>query len=238
MSPRIAATARNATRTKREPLSRAVVLQSALGLADREGLDALSMRRLGQTLKVEAMSLYNHVSSKDDLLDGIVDLVLSEMELPRPDDDWKAAMRRRARSARAVLSRHPWAIGLLESRTNSSSPRRLGYYDAVLGALRGAGFSNQLAMRAFSILDAYIAGFIVQERGLAFRDDADLQQVGADLLRQMADAYPNLTAVTTEVMATGYDYDREFAFGLELIIDGLERARAEPASPTRPPSRR
>ena len=165
-------------KTKREPLGRAVVLQAALGIADCEGLDALSMRRLGQALKVEAMSLYNHVANKDDLLDGIVDLVLSEMDLPRPGDEWKDAMRRRARSARDVLSRHPWAIGLLESRTSNSSPRRLGYYDAVLGVrLRGAGFSNQLAMRAFSILDAYIAGFIVQQRSLAFRDDADLQRV-------------------------------------------------------------
>ena len=225
-------------KTKREPLSRAVVLQAALGLADREGLDALSMRRLGQALKVEAMSLYNHVAGKDDLLDGIVELVLSEMDLPRPGDEWKDAMRRRARSARDVLSRHPWAIGLLESRTSNSSPRRLGYYDAVLGVLRGAGFSNQLAMRAFSILDAYIAGFIVQQRGLAFRDDADLQRVGADLLRQMANAYPNLTAVTTAVMATGYDYDREFEFGLELIIDALERAQAGPAASRARPKQR
>lgn len=211
----------------REPLSRERVLAAALQLADEHGLEALTMRSLGRQLGVEAMSLYNHVAGKDDILDAIVERVLAEIVLPSPGVDWKTAMRVRAASARQVFSRHPWAIGLLESRVENSSPQRLGYYDRILGALREAGFSNDLAMRGFSVLDAYLYGFILQERSLAFEDDAGLEEVGADLLRQMADAYPHLTAVTREALAAGYDFAEQFAFGLDLILDALERRRDE-----------
>jgi len=134
-------------------------------------------------------------------------------------------MRRRAASARRVFLRHPWAMGILESRPQNSSPQRLGYYDAVLGALRAAGFDNRLAMRGFSILDAYIYGFILQELGLVFDDQVSLEEVGEDLLRQMAEAYPNLTEVTTDAMGAGYDFAEEFRFGLDLIISALEAER-------------
>lgn len=212
--------------SRRTPLTTDRVLSAALHLADREGVAALSMRRLGQELGVEAMSLYNHVANKDEILAGLVDLVLAQIDVPSPGDAWRDAMRRRAVSTRTAFLRHPWAVGLLETHYKDSSPRRLGYFDGVLGCLRGAGFSNQLAMRGFAVLDAYIYGSIVQELSLAFQDDASLQEVGADLLRQMAERYPHLSAVTREVMTEGYDRGEEFSFGLELILDALERARA------------
>lgn len=210
---------------KRLPVTRPRILDAALSLADAEGLAAITMRRLGEAMGVEAMSLYKHVAGKDDILDGLLERVLEAIELPQPGEEWHAAMRRRAHSARAVFSRHPWAVGLLESRARNSSPTRLAYFDSILGVLRAAGFSNQLAMRAFSTLDAYIRGYILQEHGLAFRDDASLQEVGADLLRQMADRYPHLTAVTQDVLASGYDHAEEFSFGLELLLDAIGRAR-------------
>lgn len=216
--------------TKRLALTRTRILDAALALADAEGIGAITMRRLGQAMGVEAMSLYKHVADKDEILDGLLESVLEAIELPQPGDEWRLAMQRRAHSARAVFSQHPWAVGLLESRAQASSPRRLAYFDRVLGALREAGFSNQLAMRGFSMLDAYIFGYILQEHSLAFRDDASLQEVGEDLLRQMADRYPHLTAVTADVLATGYDHSREFAFGLELLLDALGRAREAEAN--------
>lgn len=213
------------SRRKRAPLSKLRILDAALALADAEGVEALSMRRLGQVMGVEAMSLYKHVTDKDAILDGLVERVLEQIVVPSPDDEWKDAMRRRARSAREAFARHPWAVGLIESRASNSSPRRLAYFDGILGALRRAGFSNTLAMRGFSILDAYIYGFIRQEHSLAFSDDDSLQEVGAELLRQMADRYPHLTAVTRDTMAAGYDHAQEFEFGLDLILDALERRR-------------
>jgi AcrR family transcriptional regulator len=201
------------------------VLRAAVEIADDAGLEALSMRRLGRRLGVEAMSLYNHVGSKGELLDGIVDYVLGEMEVPAPGDEWREAIRKRAGSARAVFLRHPWAMGLLESRYADSSPRRLGYYDAVLGSLLDAGLDLATAMRGFSIVDAYVFGFILQEISLAFDDAESLDEVGSDLLRQMADAYPHLTAATRHAMEEGYDRDEEFRFGLDLIIDALDRLR-------------
>jgi hypothetical protein len=122
-----------------------------------------------------------------------------------------------------VFSRHPWAIGLLESRAQNASPRRLAYLDAILGSLRKAGFPNQLAMRGFSILDAYVYGYIVQERSLALQDEDGLQKVGADLSQQTADRYPHVSAVTSEVMAEGYDHAAEFTFGVDLILEALEQ---------------
>jgi AcrR family transcriptional regulator len=210
---------------KCEPVTPERILSAALRLADAHGLGALSMRKIAGELGVEAMALYNHVPNKDAILDGLVEAVLGEIELPQPDEPWQEGMRRRARSARAVFSRHPWAMGLVEARPQNSSPRRLGYYDTVLGSLRTAGFGHRLAMRAFSILDAFIFGFILQEQNLAFGDDESLQEVGADLLQQMADAFPHLTEVTTAAMAEGYDFEAEYAFGLELLLDALERAR-------------
>jgi AcrR family transcriptional regulator len=210
----------------RAPLSRERVLRAAVALADDSGLRSLTMRRLGEAVGVEAMSLYNHVAGKDDLLDGMVDLVFGEIDLPTEEPDWKAAMRQRAISAREALTRHPWGIGLMESRT-SPGPATLRHHDAVLGILRGAGFSIELAAHAFSALDSYVYGFAVQEASLPFDTAEETAEVAQAILRQLpADQYPHLAELTVEhVLQPGYDYANEFEFGLDLVLDGLERAR-------------
>jgi AcrR family transcriptional regulator len=158
--------------TRRTPLSRGQVLQAAVTLADESGIGALSMRKLGQVLGVEAMSLYNHVAGKGDLLDGMIDVVFGEIGLPPAVGGWKSAMRARALSARAVLGRHRWAIGLMESR-KTPGPATLRHHDAVLGCLRGAGFSIELTAHAYSLLDSYIYGFALQEASLPFDSGGD-----------------------------------------------------------------
>ncbi len=211
----------------RPPVTRDRVLDAALALADEGGLEALTMRRIGKALDVEGMALYNHVANKDDILDGIVERVLSEIPFPSAEGDWKVEMRSRAIAARRVFLRHPWAIGLLEARYAGSSPVRLGYFDAVLGALRAAGFNPTLSMRAFSLIDSFLYGFILQELSLPFDDSESLDEVGEDLLRQMADAYPHLTEATVQAMADGWDYSEQFVFGLDLILDALAGLRDE-----------
>ena len=211
----------------RLPLSRERVLRTAIELADRDGIESLSMRKLGRELGVEAMSLYNHVANKDDLLDGLADIMVGEIEVPSGGDDWKAAMRRRAISARGVLLRHPWASALIESRTNSS-PTRMRYPDAVLGSLRRAGFSIPMAIHAFIALDSYIYGFAVQEGNLPSGSPEELAAVGELMLRDLpAGEYPYLHEVLADhVLEFGFDYAGEFEFGLDLILDGLERLRS------------
>jgi AcrR family transcriptional regulator len=211
---------------RRAPLSRERVLRAAIELADKDGIESLTMRRLGQQLGVEAMSLYKHVANKDDILDGITELVVSEIDLPPTDVEWKAAMRQRALSTRAVLTRHPWATRVMESRTNPG-PATLRYYDSVIGSLRTAGFPIALAAHAFSVLDSYIFGFVVQQTSLPFETSEELADVTADILRQMpADQFPHLTEMAIEhIMQPGYAHADEFEFGLGLILDALERAR-------------
>jgi AcrR family transcriptional regulator len=209
----------------RAPLSREKVVHAAVALADEEGLEALSMRRLGRRLGVEAMSLYNHVASKDALLDGIVEYVLGEIDVPSPEDDWEEAFRRRAVSARSVFARHPWAMGLLEKRHTESSRRRLDYYDSILGSLRRAGFDVATAVRGFAVADAYIFGHILQEQSLAFDDPESLEEVGTDLLRQLEDGHPCLAEATRYAMENDYDLEAEFWFGLDLIVRALRRIR-------------
>jgi len=216
----------------RSPLTTERVLRAAVALADREGVGSLSMRRLARELGVEAMSLYHHVAGKPALLDGMVDLVFGEIELPVADGDWKAAMRRRAVSAREVLARHPWAIALMESR-RTPGPANLRHHDAVLGCLRQAGFPVALTAHAYSILDAYIYGFALQEASLPFDTPEETAEVAAEMMDAFpADAYPHLTELAVEhVLQPGYDYGDEYAFGLELILDGLERlADQDPAA--------
>jgi AcrR family transcriptional regulator len=213
------------------PLSRERVLRAAVVLADRDGVGSLSMRRLAKELGVEAMSLYHHVASKHALLDGMVDLVFGEIDLPT-GGDWKAAMRQRAISARQVLSRHPWAIALMESR-RTPGPANLRHHDAVLGCLRQAGFPVALAAHAYSMLDAYIYGFALQEASLPFDTPEETAEVAQSILAQLpADAYPHLTELAVQhVLQPGYDYGNEYEFGLDLILDGLDRAarlRSEP----------
>ena len=207
-------------------LTRERVLLAAIELADRGGFEALSMRKLGQELGVEAMSLYNHVANKDDLFDGMVDVIFAEIGLPPTGADWKAAMRGRAIAARAVVSRHPWAIGLMESRMRPG-PATLRHHDALIGCLREGGFSIAMAAHAFSVLDSYIYGFALQQRNLPFRTPEEVEAVADSILRQFpTDAYPHLTELTVQhVLRPGSDYGDEFAFGLDLILDGLERVR-------------
>jgi AcrR family transcriptional regulator len=205
------------------------VLRAGLALADEGGFESLTMRKLAKQLGVEAMSLYNHVAKKEDLLDGMVDLVFGEIDPPSPDAEWKAAMRARAVSTRAALRRHRWAIGLMEGRT-SHGPENLRLHDAVLGCLRGAGFSLEMTVHAYSVQDAYIYGFALQERDMSSETSEDF---AAQAQRQMVEyqavlaAYPHLVEVVGGFVAkAGYDYDSEFLFGLDLILDGLERLRA------------
>jgi len=210
---------------RRAPLSRDQVLQAAVALADEGGVGALSMRKLGQVLGVEAMSLYNHVAGKAGLLDGMIDVVFSEIGLPPAVGGWKSAMRARALSARAVLGRHRWAIGLMESR-KTPGPATLRHHDAVLGCLRGAGFSVELTAHAYSLLDSYIYGFALQEASLPFGTPEETAQVTKDIAGQMpADEYPHLAELATaHVLQPGYQYGSEFEIGLDLILDALERS--------------
>ena len=220
----MARSGRPATRP-RTPLSRERVLKTALALADAGGIESLTMRKLGEAVGVEAMSLYNHVPSKGDLLDGLIDLVFSEIELPSGADGWKTAMRQRAISARAVLSRHRWAIGLMESRT-SPGPATLRHHDAVIGCLRQAGFPVALAAHAYSALDSYIYGFALQEASLPFDTSEQTSELAQAIVAQFpADEYPHLAEFTfSHVLRPGYDYGSEYQFGLDLILDGLEKA--------------
>jgi AcrR family transcriptional regulator len=212
--------------TTRVPLSRRRVLGAAVALADRGGVGSLSMRKLAQELGVEAMSLYHHVANKDDLLDGIVDIVFAEIELPAGDADWKAAMRRRAVSAREALRRHPWATALMESRS-TPGPANVRHHDAVLGILRNAGFSVELAAHAYSLLDAYIYGFALQETSLPSHTPEETAEVAETIMAELpADEFPHLAEIAREhVLRPGHDYGNEYAFGLDLILDGLDRAR-------------
>jgi AcrR family transcriptional regulator len=231
-------------RTPRIPLTRERVLHAAVALADASGSETLSMRKLGDALGVEAMSLYNHVANKEDLLDGMIDVVFGEIDLPSRGEHWKTAMRQRAISARRVLSRHGWAIGFMESRS-SPGPATLRHHDAVIGCLRAAGFSIELAAHAFSVLDSYIYGFALQERSLPFRTPEETAELAKDILSAVpADEYPFLAELTARhVLQPGYDYGDEFEYGLELILDGLETTSGEVAGPpvpqggggTRPP---
>jgi AcrR family transcriptional regulator len=220
--------------SKRAKLNRERVLRAAVALADRGGVESLTMRKLATELGVEAMSLYNHVAGKDDLLDGMVDVVFGEIEPPSLDVDWRTAMRSRAISTREALARHRWAIGLMEGRT--SGPAGLRVREAVLGCLRTAGFSVEMAIHAFSVQDAYIYGFALQERSMPF-DNAEFAAVAAesvDRIRAELADYPHLAEVVGgHVAKVGYDFTAEFVFGLDLILDGLDRSRARSVDPLR-----
>jgi AcrR family transcriptional regulator len=207
-------------------LARERVLLEAVALADAGGVGSLSMRKLGQRLGVEAMSLYNHVANKDDLLSGMVDLVFAEIGLPEPGDDWKSAMRRRAVAAREALARHRWAIGLMESRSRPG-PATLRHHDAVIGCLRNAGFTIAMAAHAYSLLDSYIYGFALQQASLPFETSEETAEVTESVMQGFAaDAYPYMVEMAVDhVLRSGYDYADEFVFGLDLILDGLERIR-------------
>ena len=218
-------------------LSKEHVLQAAVALAARDGLESLTMRRLADELGAGAMSLYHHVANKDELLDGMIDIVFGEIELPTTDVDWRTAMRRRAFSTREALNRNRWAVGVMESRT-TPGPNSLRLHDAVLGCLREAGFSIELTIHAYSVQDAYIYGFALQEKSLPFESAeesaafaeeqyrefaelADGRQMGA-----LADEFPYLAEVVAgHVAKVGYDFAEAFEYGLDLILEALEERR-------------
>ena len=184
---------------------------------------------------MEAMSLYNHVANKDDLLDGMVDIAFSEIDLSSNGADWKAIMRRRAMSAREMLARHPWAVGLMESRA-TAGPANLRHHDSVIGSLRKGGFSIGMAAHAYSLMDSYIYGFALQQMNLPVGARRQAPEAAQTFLRRFrTEEYPYLAEMVTEhSMKSGYDYGDEFEFGLELILNGLEKIR-DLESAIRPP---
>jgi AcrR family transcriptional regulator len=210
----------------RIPLSRDKVLGAAITLADQDGIESLSMRKLAQEFGVVPMALYKHVANKDDMLDGMVDVVFSEIDLPPNGTDWKTGMRQRAMSARQVLARHRWAIGLTESRMKPGATN-LRHHDSVIGCLREAGFSIEMAIHAYSALDSYIYGFALQEQTLPFDNPENVGEVAEDMLSQFsADEYPYLKETIVQLInKSDWEYADEFEFGLDLILEGLEKLR-------------
>lgn len=208
-------------------LSKQRVVAEAVRLADREGVHGLSMRRLAGVLDAGAMSLYHYVASKDELLDAMTDLVFAEIELPPHEIDWHAAMRRRAISARQVLARHPWAIGLMDSRT-SPGPANLCHHEAVTACLRRAGFSPLMAAHANWLLDSYVYGFALQEASLPFSTADELAGMTEEVyLPQLPpDEFPYLNESAAALAAAGFDPAEQFTFGLDLILAALEPLRA------------
>jgi AcrR family transcriptional regulator len=210
---------------ERRPLSRERVLRAAVAVADATGLGSLTMRSLAQELGVTPMSLYHHVANKEEILDGIVDQVFSEIELPSPSGEWRSEIQRRAHSARRVLRCHPWAVALMESRRNPG-PATLRHHGAILGTLRRAGFSVVMTAHAYALLDAYLYGFALQEAALPFKGPDSAAEVAEPMMAAFpVGEYPHLVELaTTHVLQPGYDFGDEFEFGLGLILDALTRS--------------
>jgi AcrR family transcriptional regulator len=223
----------------RAHLSKERVLEAAVALAARDGIESLTMRKLADELGAGVMSLYYYVPNKEELIDGMVDIVFGEIELPSTDVDWKTALRRRAISTRHVLNRHRWAVGLMESR-RTPGPASLRLHDAVLGCLREAGFSIELTIQAYSVQDAYIYGFALQEKSVPFDSAEESAAVAEEQTRQfaelaeerqfatLAEEFPYLAEVVAGHVATvGYDFATAFEFGLDLILEALDRRLRE-----------
>ena len=208
---------------ERPPLSRERVLRGAVAVADAGGIGALTMRSLARELGVKPMSLYYYVAGKAEILDGIVDLVFSEIDLPSPSGDWQSQMRRRADSARRTLRRHPWAIGLMESRANPG-PATLRHHESTLATLRRAGFSVGMTAHAYALLDSYIYGFALQEAALPFNPQTATEATEA-ITEQFTGEYPYLVEMATKhILRPGYDFGDEFEIGLTVILDALTRS--------------
>ncbi len=207
------------------PLTQERVIEGAVALADTIGVDALTIRKLAVELDVKPMTIYHHVPSKEAIIDGMVDLVFREIDLPPTTTDWKTAMRHRSASARAVLARHRWAAPLMESRT-TPGPATLRHHDAVLGCLRNGGLSVEMTAHACAVIDAFVYGFALQEASLPATSGDEMD----DLVESITDGipvddYPHLMELTSEhVLQPRYDFGREFDFGLDLILDGLDAA--------------
>jgi AcrR family transcriptional regulator len=227
-------------RQKRLPLTRERVLRAALALADDRGIEALSMRRLGQRLGVEAMALYKHVANKDEVLAGIVDIIVGDIDIKASGVSWQESMRSRAVSMRKVFACHPWALGLLESR-RSFGPAALRYCDSVFGVLRQAGFSTVMAARAFSVLDSYAYGYSIQEQSLPSGSATEATAATEQFLQQVpGNEYPYLAETAASLLQSGFDFTKEFELGLDLILEALEawRVRDEDAATRAAQSRR
>ena len=215
---------------RRLPLSRERVLRAAVALADREGIDAVSMRRLGQELSVEAMSLYNHVANKEEILNGMVDVIVGEIEPATPGASWRAALRQRVLSARLALLRHPWASAVVASR-KTVTPTMMQYMDSVAGILRNGGFSVDLVHHTFHVMGSRILGF-AQELYDDSEQLAESPEIAEVMLRGMSEQYPHLAEMALSathdetIVGTGCDDQFEFEFGLDLILEGLERLRS------------
>lgn len=208
------------------PLSRDRILLAAIRLADKGGFESLSMRKIAQELGVQAMSLYNHVANKDDLLDGIVDIVIGEIEVPDLGIDWQTAMRRRANSAHEVLLRHPWATMPIVSRINVG-PAMLRYINGTLGCLCEAGFSFELVDRAWNAIDSHIYGFTLQEMNFPIETTEYAKAAKEYLPNISADKYPYMNRLTQHLIDGHYHGIADFNFGLELILNGLEKLRTK-----------
>jgi AcrR family transcriptional regulator len=212
------------TTKKRPMLTRERVLSVATTLADDIGIEAFTIRRLAAALDTKPMSIYHYLSSKDQIIDGMVDRVFAEIELPATDLEWREAIRRRCRSARKVLARHPWAPPLMESRQDPG-PATLRHHDAVLGCFRRGGLSLALTAHAYAVVDSYVYGFALEEANLPDAGGAEMVEMAADSIDAWQAGYPHLAEFTTEhVLQPGYRFADSFDFGLDLILDGLARA--------------
>ena len=216
--------------TPRPGLSKERVLRAAVTLADGAGIASLSMRKLGEALGVEAMSLYRHVANRDAILDGIVDIVAAEFEAPPPGGPWKAAMRGRAIAAHAALMRHPWATMLIVSRVNIG-PAMLHYVDATIGCLREAGFSYAMADHAWNALDSYVYGFTLQKLNFPLKPQEYAKMARAFLPLMPADRFPYLNGLSQQVIDRQHDGLHGLEFGLDLVLDGLEKLQRKGVPP-------
>ena len=223
-------------RAERVPLSRARVLLGAVAVADAGGIAGLTIRSLAQQLGVKPMAVYHYVANKSEILDGIVDVVFAEIDLPPRSGDWQNEIRQGAASARAALRRHPWALGLLESR-KSPGPATLRHHDTMIGTLRAAGFSVEMTAHAYALIDSYVYGFALQEAALPFDDPETISDVAEPIMSAFEHAdYPHLAEMATEfILQPGYDFGDEFEIGLNVILDALTRTL--PAAKRRRPAR-
>lgn len=211
----------------RNILTREKILEAALEILDEKGIENLSMRSLGTKLGVEAMSLYNHIRNKDELIDSVLDLVLDKISVPSQDSNWRDAMYLRALSARQAFQKHPWASALIDSRLESS-PARMNYYEKVLSSLVRAGFTFEEAAHAFSLLDSYLYGFELQRRNMRSSGEEDAANKAEIFSHNLESGdYPYLSRMVEISMDAGYDEDADFKFGLNLILDGLEKLLSE-----------
>jgi AcrR family transcriptional regulator len=213
---------------QRGRLSRDRVLHGAVAVADAGGIATLTIRTLAHELGVKPMSVYHYVANKDEILDGIVDLVFSEIELPSAGGDWRSEMRRRAISARRVLRRHPWAIPLMQSRTNPGLAT-LRHHDSIIGTLRAAGFSLEMTAHAYALMDSYVYGFALSEAALPINGPETVTEVADQMMHLFnPDTYPHLVEFATgHVLKPGYDFGAEFEFGLDLVLAGLATSMSE-----------